>query len=380
MTKESKSNDEYEFKRSKILFWYAFLRISPSYRYAAAVKHLKIQTKRIEAFYPDFDNVLLTHDKFDNVWQENPLDAFYENPYIFEGITNELMGVKVLSSISSKNIGQIEATTQKVATYLNSEWRMKGAEPQYIIAIPKGAKKNSIQGLIQKAIEDFEDEPVNETTGDEEALPVSAPLKLMKTKVRLDVLARCYELVLLQVWNPGITKLELARALGLSRKSVEVIDRGTELLKKTDRTEMEQYQIDDMPAHKQIINTVIWRYTRHAYLLAENAARGKFPCLDEIKTVDGKRSIPRFKTRYIEKQSRYLKRKLTEAGLTNSFSREFLDEAAQLNRDAPIKLTPKELLEERLKWEEWDKLAETPSQIEHELEDDVPINFKWPSI
>jgi hypothetical protein len=40
---------------------------------------------------------------------------------------------------------------------------------------------------------------------------------------------------------------------------------------------------------KLLINAVMGRYIRHAYLLAENAARGKFPCIDERYDEYGKK-------------------------------------------------------------------------------------------
>ena len=40
---------------------------------------------------------------------------------------------------------------------------------------------------------------------------------------------------------------------------------------------------------KMLVNAILGRYIRHAYLLAENAARGKSPCIEERYDVNEKK-------------------------------------------------------------------------------------------
>lgn len=328
-----KLEKEYESNSKKLMYWVAFLRISRSYTIARAYKLGKLSQESAYKLVPDLDKVISTGDKFGYVWQ-NPLEWLEENMYETRSTFTGAATPEIVSILSTEKIEKKQEIANEVTNYLYGEWASAGHEPCMLVSIPLNVKKNYLFEFLKNALEQEESKSDAHTE-----LP-KQPKKFELTKeiVRMDALEKAFNLIMMKAANREMPNWELAQHLGLCANSVAIIkkaamERGLGVVH-DDETEIE--------AHKSI-NAVIWRYTRFAYVLAENAARGEFPkTLREDKAEKDKRLKeykkkytklkPRFLMSHLNRQSVYFQRQLKDRGMEHKYANEFLVPEARINR------------------------------------------------
>jgi hypothetical protein len=326
MKPELKIETETASKAIKVIYWFAFLRLSISYRHAQLVNAGRMKLEEANAAHPNFKKVIRRYEKYGRVWRKNPVDQLFDNSYSFSGLFDQSGGIKILSRLDGKKVDKTDEIVEKLTSYVRTEWPRSGYKDQVILSIPKNIDKNNIYQKIKMALESFEDEQ-NEQT--EQKVPYVRPVPWLEipksSKVRWEILERCYNLIILKSIHPELSALDQARFLGVSKDKVALLDEALALKDKVDKTEAEYDKVQNIHDYQLNIKAVVWKYTRRAYLLAENAARGVFPSLDEI---DEKKRPAEFAYEHIAEMSAYMRDVLKLDGITNSFSNEFLSETA----------------------------------------------------
>lgn len=326
MKPELKIETETASKAVKVIYWFAFLRLSISYRHAQLVNAGRMKLEEANAAHPNFKKVIRRYEKYGRVWRKNPVDQLFDNSYSFSGLFDQSGGIKILSRLDGKKVDKKDEIVEKLTSYVRTEWPRSGYKDQVILSIPKNIDKNNIYQKIKMALESFEDEQ-NEQT--EQKVPYVRPVPWLEipksSKVRWEILERCYNLIILKSIHPELSALDQARFLGVSKDKVALLDEALALKDKVDKTEAEYDKVQNIHDYQLNIKAVVWKYTRRAYLLAENAARGVFPSLDEI---DEKKRPAEFAYEHIAEMSAYMRDVLKLDGITNSFSNEFLSETA----------------------------------------------------
>jgi hypothetical protein len=326
MKPELKIETETASKAIKVIYWFAFLRLSISYRRAQLVNAGRMKLEEANAAHPNFKKVIRRYEKYGRVWRKNPVDQLFDNSYSFSGLFDQSGGIKILSRLDGKKVDKTDEIVEKLTSYVRTEWPRSGYKDQVILSIPKNIDKNNIYQKIKMALESFEDEQ-NEQT--EQKVPYVRPVPWLEipksSKVRWEILERCYNLIILKSIHPELSALDQARFLGVSKDKVALLDEALALKDKVDKTEAEYDKVQNIHDYQLNIKAVVWKYTRRAYLLAENAARGVFPSLDEI---DEKKRPAEFAYEHIAEMSAYMRDVLKLDGITNSFSNEFLSETA----------------------------------------------------
>lgn len=326
MKPELKIETETASKAIKVIYWFAFLRLSISYRHAQLVNAGRMKLEEANAAHPNFKKVIRRYEKYGRVWRKNPVDQLFDNSYSFSGLFDQSGGIKILSRLDGKKVDKTDEIVEKLTSYVRTEWPRSGYKDQVILSIPKNIDKNNIYQKIKIALESFEDEQ-NEQT--EQKVPYVRPVPWLEipksSKVRWEILERCYNLIILKSIHPELSALDQARFLGVSKDKVALLDEALALKDKVDKTEAEYDKVQNIHDYQLNIKAVVWKYTRRAYLLAENAARGVFPSLDEI---DEKKRPAEFAYEHIAEMSAYMRDVLKLDGITNSFSNEFLSETA----------------------------------------------------
>jgi hypothetical protein len=315
----------YEAKTAKLIYWYAFLRLSRSYSIATAYAEGKLAFRTSKRMVPDLDLVLQTYSNFGNVWKKNPLDWLTANSYEIGGhlkTANTPNIVSILSPTKSEKKEQIES---EFINFLDSTWMQSGYEPSLVVSIPLKIKKVNLHEFLKQALEQHEHLLENVETEPQQL----DQFQMMSKKVRMDALEKSYNLVLIEAQNPEFAEWQLAECLGVCNKSVKAIKQ----LEADKAQGITKEDYGDEPNYDMSIHTVLRRYRRYAYLLAENAARGQFPLNDEkARKGRGEKVIVKFASKCISQHTGYLSRQLQERDMPHQYANEFLMRDAGINR------------------------------------------------
>ena len=198
---------------------------------------------------------------------------------------------------------------------------------EYILSLDYDDKENQLRYYnlffeqIKKAIEDHIDDfdEINDEKPQNKAR--ARILELSKTKIRMEVLERCYNLILFKALNPNVSALEQARFLGVSKEKVALLDEALALKEKVGKTAAEYDKVANIHEYQINIKAVVWKYTRRAYLLAENAARGEFPSFKEF---DERKPTAEFAYEHIAEMAKQIQEKMKLDGIEKKFSDEFM--------------------------------------------------------
>lgn len=321
-------NTQEQLKIKKILFWYAFLRLSTSYRDAQMVDGGRMNKEAAMAKHVDFEKVIYWYSKTGRVWRKNPIDLFFENSNLFSRIFDLRGGVKVLSILGGEKGEKTEQIVEKLSNYVRHEMAGGAANQRMLISLPFKLNKKNIFEQIKSALNDY----IGDLDADEQQLTSeSSPANLMAlatTKIRMEVLERCYNLIILKALHPNISALEQARMLRVSAEKVALLDEALALRDKVGKTAAEYDKVANIHEYQINIRAVVWKYTRRAYLLAENAARGEFP---SFKDFDPNKTTPEFAYEHIAEMAGQIRERLGLDGFLRPFSDEFLG-AEQIER------------------------------------------------
>jgi hypothetical protein len=315
-------------KVKKILFWYAFLRLSVSYRDAQMVDGGIMNKEAAMAKHVDFEKVIYWYSKTGRVWRKNPIDLFFENSNLFSRIFDLRGGVKVLSILGGEKGEKTEQIVEKLSNYVRHEMAGGAANQRMLISIPFKLNKKNIYEQINSALNDY----LDDLDADEQHLTSEPPtanlMTLAVTKIRMEVLERCYNLIVLKALHPKISALEQARMLGVSAEKVALLDEALALRGKVGKTAAEYDKVANINEYQINIRAVVWKYTRRAYLLAENAARGDFP---SFKDFDPNKTTPEFAYEHIAEMAGQIRQRFGLDGIEKPFTDEFLS-AEQIER------------------------------------------------
>ena len=120
--------------------------------------------------------------------------------------------------------------------------------------------------------------------------PVPKPkYALLITKIRDRAIKISHQIIIAKAHNPKWKLWYIAIKLKLSPNQIEIIKKAEERKVQAKQRGEKLHPSQKATDEKLFVNAVVGRYIRHAYLLAENAARGKFPSLDEIYDDEGKK-------------------------------------------------------------------------------------------
>lgn len=271
-----------ETQRQKLLTWHSFLRISNTYSLATRLNAGQMSKAEREALPANFDQVLLTHDKFGDVWAETAESWYEENALTALQVIKGANQPKILSSLFA---GNEEKTAIALAKHVVGAWEQQGKQPELLISIPVNARRADIYKLLDEALDDLQDDVRKSLVPQGQDMTEKLGFDLMDTKVRLAVLQKMHKLVILRSTKPALLNWQLAEQLGLAPAHTDRIAKAHALEQASEKLIQMAVRAT---GEKLSVNALVGRYLRKAFLLAENAAYGRFPCFDELPKVDGK--------------------------------------------------------------------------------------------
>ena len=181
MQNEKQFEKALERQRQKLLAWHSFLRISNTYSLAIKVKAGLISKTERKALPADFDQVLLTHDKFGDVWAETGESWYEENALTALQVIKGSNQPKIVSSLFA---GNEEKTAISLAKHVVGAWEQQGKQPELLISIPVNARRGDIYKLIDEALDDLQDDVNKNVVPQGQDMAVQLSFNLMDTNMR----------------------------------------------------------------------------------------------------------------------------------------------------------------------------------------------------
>jgi len=222
---------------------YEFLQVSPSY-WAA---HEFARGSQPDVRTPtDFDLVRATYDRLGSVWQTSFHDWWFNTAqFQFQRIAPP--NINVVGHLDYREPLEKERVDQwniRLHRALVEQRDIEGMPATVVLAVPLYGSAKDIQRAVADALKPYEI-----------PLTQSGQYRLVKSKARQSAVVKCLQVVRARAAKPSEPIWALAGRINMNATRSQ---RGT---------------LDD----KHVLSAHMSRYTKRAYVFAENAARGSFP-------------------------------------------------------------------------------------------------------
>ena len=235
-------------------YFFDFLRLSQSYWLAHQFKNGLIEAKKVK-FLKDFDQVLKTYEAFGDVTQTNFKQWWIEKAQYQFGIITDPRGTLLLKldvkEPASKD--KIKEATVKLKQYLDEERPAQGNRAMVVIALPIHYNRVVMKYEFDRLL-------------NESKLPLVEPREiypyhLLNNKVRTDMMDAAYRTTLYRAEHKDKKLFDIGMEMDISAP-----------------LNIEEYNYED---RKRGVESMTSRLLRKAHRLAENAARGVFPSIEQ---------------------------------------------------------------------------------------------------
>ncbi len=279
--------------------WFHYLRISPSYCLAKKFNEGTLTAAEKDELPDDFGKVLETYEDFGDVWAQ-PFNEWWQERWrdLFEANV-ATPRIRTLAYLQEGEHEESDIIHKNLEKYLSTERPKTGFPATFVYAIPVNATKKRILEEISYALDMYKK---NKKTNINPKFTPKPKYSLEISKMRESALASCHKLITVKAQRPNWKLWQLAAYLKLCQFHTEKIVNAEKLRneavaasKKFDKSKNATYE-------KQVVNATVSRHIKHAFLLSENAARAKFPRLDEILDRNGKNMKTYFNYDYIREQ------------------------------------------------------------------------------
>lgn len=269
-----------------MIFWFHFLRLSKSYQLASQVRSGKIDESDNILFPDDFNDVLKTYDDFGDVWASD-YHIWTKDKWRKLFDANIVMPqAKTLGLLREGEIDCNDQIEKHLKHYIEKYRPSIGYPMTIILTLPIVGNKKRILSEVELIL-DKHDEFIKKSPP---VKPISKPkYALLINKVRDRVIKLSHQIIITKAKHPKYKMWQIAALLKINSVQTEKIKRYETLKSQAKIDGGTSSAIFEPVEEKMLINAVMGRYLRHAYLLAENAARGEFPCIRERYDKDGKK-------------------------------------------------------------------------------------------
>ena len=245
--------------------WFEYLRRSPTY--LLAHKHKTAYkgglTEAQKSTLPDdFDDVLKTYDAFGDIYQYPFREWWARNSNALFGIRGLKLRAKALAYIPEGHAPNKEACLDAVSNVFKYRYFEHYSDSAYmLLEVPLADSRSEIIKYINDVIKDEYIQPSKSS--------INPRYKLHGERFHYDTLETGLHLLCLRMKNPKTALWKLGVEAGVSDKYSD-LDITLEKLKA------------NMIEPVRILENLTCRTFKSATLVMENAARGKFPCKDNV--------------------------------------------------------------------------------------------------
>lgn len=241
---------------------FEFLRLSPSYELARLHRTTGLSSEQKKALPADFSQVLKIYDRLGDVqttlfrswWLNRGLKAF-GNPYS-KPVVHEISALH-----AGKNI-TIEDVNQDLNLFLTDTRREEGLTESLLISVPIGGRRSDVLRQVNKLLEQHANTNVFKSKSSVEII------KLMGQRFHVKAVFNGMRLLWFKAAKPNWENWRLGAITKLSPSYSPVLDY------KAPRRTFSSIELDD----RIIMGKITSRALKRFEFMAENAARGNFPC------------------------------------------------------------------------------------------------------
>lgn len=247
---------------------FEFLRISPSYELARKSRTLGLTKAEQALLPPDFSEVLKTYDLIGDVncvlfrqwWLNKGLHVF-GNPYT----------KPKLHEIAMFKNGE-ETDAMAVASKLKSQFselrQAEGLSASLIVAIPLQLKRSEILRRVRHILDLYKEKEIGQAE--------QPKIKLMGKRFHANAMYKGLRLLWFKSAKPNWELWRLGAKSQISDSYSKVLNPSAP------RKPNDAIEMDD----RIVMSKITFRALQRFELIAENAARGKFPCSDPIEMAE----------------------------------------------------------------------------------------------
>ena len=290
-----------EITRQEMLkkLWIDFLRISPSYEKARKAINGETDCGSLTQSIGEFDVVLRTFNDFGDVWRAMPsaVDQWTQKKLFQATLLDP--NVREIAAIAAMDIGDREQINNKMTEYLDSIRPNSGMHGSLILAIPPHLSKRDLLVQISNLLNTYH--RIHEEH-DEITPKPKAKYECQVSKLREAAIRQSLEAVILRADNPNWPIWKIGAALNLHPIAAQDIENAEALIETIPEGRKRLNKKDNAAGAKILMNSLVSRCFKRAFLLSENAAKGKFPCVDAILDTNGEKLEAHFDYETIHKK------------------------------------------------------------------------------
>lgn len=252
---DSTAEGAWSTKKKFYALWQEFLAISPSYELARRYRAGELTD---ETLPEDFETVLAVYDDlgnvqridFDDWWRERGLRVF--------GFIGESPIVRKVDTLSNK---RYRKASERVQSFIEGSWTAQGQPNSMLVSIPLGLTKAQVSRRLNKLMDRY--------SAEFRTLPEPvAKYPLLDKRLRQDSLVR----YLFVVWVRSVFPRSPLWRVGALSKVSDTYSRELDGWARVPRGE----KVYD----RSVLAAITSRALSRGMAIAENAARGRFPCYD----------------------------------------------------------------------------------------------------
>jgi len=243
---------------------FEFLRVSPSYELARKARTTGLSKEEKKILPEDFEQVLKTYDLIGDVncvlfrlwWLKRGLGVF-GNPYSKPDIHE----IAVLPAGSDMEVKQILSSLQ---SDFSDKRRDEGLTASVLVSLPLDLKTTEVLRKVRKLLNAYKDKDVG--------APTPPKIKLMGKRFHANPMFKGLRLLWIRAAKPNWELWRLGAKAQLSDSYSKELDPAAP------RKAKDTIEIDDRITMSKITFRALHRFEH----IAENAARGRFPCSDPV--------------------------------------------------------------------------------------------------
>ena len=274
-----------------VMKWHFILKLSPSYELAHLYRTGLLSAKEFFSKVAEPETVLNTYDDFGYTWNSD-FGSWHKSvgKKLFRPL-NASTEVKTIMHL--RNGREVDR-----ANFENAMWRVafereeNGRPPRLILSVPLDiSTKKALRGVEEKIVtyKKLHDQAISDLMIKNK--PKYTPLT---TKLRTSAINNSIKIVSLKITHPDWPLWKIGAKYKINPAvSSEILAKESEI-KKIRSAGKRPNKRDNASAQKILINTLTSRFIRYGFLLAENAARGRFPSIDPILNSDGSKAPTKY--------------------------------------------------------------------------------------
>lgn len=274
-----------------VMRWHFVLKLSPSYELAHRYRTGRTTKQEFFSQVAEPEAVLNTYDNFGYTWDQPFNEWEKQRGRILFAPQNASSQITTIAHLrNNENVDQ-QKFDFSLWSALNAR-EEQGKPPMLILSIPLDIPTaKALRGVKEKILMRKE---VFKTTFEELREKNKPKYDIQVTKLRTSTINTSIRVVETKITHPDWPLWKVGVKFRLNEGATESIQKAEQ---EGERLKSQGKKLDKRNNAfelKVLMNTLTSRFIKYGYLLAENAARGRFPCIAPILNADGSKVAAKY--------------------------------------------------------------------------------------